>query len=149
FYALQSFNSTFSNWRVWEEQSGRQYACASESIGGFPFRVEMRCGGPQASLTTENGKFTAEAKALRIAVDLFHPNVIVSKLEGPITFAEAGKADGLFGQWRDAKVIITGPKPTPDGISIALADFKVDRVSGRNTVPLAAAAKIAFQSHLD
>src|SRR5262249_2593688 len=34
-------------------------------------------------------------------------------------------------------------------ISIALADFKVDRVSGRNTVPLAAAEKIAFQAELD
>jgi Uncharacterized protein conserved in bacteria (DUF2125) len=149
FYALQSFNSTFSNWRAWEEQSGRQYACASESFGGFHFRVEMTCGSPTATITTENGKFTAEAKALRIAVDLFHPNVIVSKLECPITFAEAGTADSLFGQWREAEAIVTGPKPTPDGISIALADFKVDRVSGSNTVPLAAAEKIAFQAELD
>lgn len=62
----------------------------------------MLCGGLKAAITTENGKFIAEAKQLRVAVDLFHPSVIVSKLEGPLSFAELGRPDSFKGSWSHA-----------------------------------------------
>jgi len=148
-FALHSLNTTVAEWREWEDNSGRQYSCASEGIGGSPLRVEMLCGGLKAAITTENGKFIAEAKQLRVAVDLFHASVIVSKLEGPLSFAELGQPDSFKGSWSHAKATLTGPKPTPDGLLIELADFKLDRVADDGTEPLVSAEAVAFNAHLD
>lgn len=148
-YALHSINTTIAEWREWEGKSGRLYSCATEGFGGSPLRVEMLCGGPKAAITTENGTFTAEAKQLRVAVDLFHPNVIVSKIEGPVSFAELGKPDSFTGSWSHAEATVTGPKPTPDGLSIELADFKLDHVSRDVSEPLASAEHVAFHARLD
>jgi hypothetical protein len=148
-FALHSLNTTVAEWREWEGKSGRQYSCATEGIGGSPLRVEMLCGGLNAAITSENGKFIAEAKQLRVAVDLFHPNVIVSKLEGPVSFAELGQPDSFRGSWSHGEATVTGPKPTPDGLSIELVDFKLDRVANDGTKPLASAEHVAFLARLD
>ena len=148
-YALHSLNTTVAEWREWEGKSGRQYSCASEGFGGSPLRIEMSCVGPKAAITTENGTFTAEAKQLRVAVDLFHPSVIVSKLEGPVSFAELGRPDSFTGGWSHAEATLTGPKPTPDGLSIELADFKLARVANDGTEPLISAEHVAFRARLD
>jgi hypothetical protein len=149
FYALHSFDTTLAEWRAWEGKSGRLYSCATEGFGGFPFKVEMTCGGPTASFTTEGGQYTATGKMLRVAVDLFRPREIISSLEGPVTFAQAGKPDTFTGNWKEAKATISGPKPTPDGISIDLVDLKIGRVSASSAEPLAAVEKFAFRAELD
>ncbi len=148
-FALHSLNTTVAEWREWEGKSGRQYSCASEGFGGSPLRVEILCGGLKSAVTTENGKFIAEAKQLRVAVDLFHPSVIVSKLEGPLSFAELGQPYSFMGSWSHAEATVTGPKPTPDGLSIELANFKLDRVANDGTMPQASAERIAFHARLD
>ncbi|MBA3727499.1 MAG: DUF2125 domain-containing protein, partial [Armatimonadetes bacterium] len=73
FYALHSFNTTIAGWRVWEGKSGRQYSCTSEGTGGYPFRVEMMCAGPKATIVTEGGKFIVQAKELQVVADVFNP----------------------------------------------------------------------------
>jgi len=148
-FALHSLNTTVAEWREWEGKSGRQYSCDSEGFGGYPLRVEMSCAGLKATIITENGKFAAEAKELHIAVDLFHPDVIVSKVEGPVFFAELGQPDSFMGSWSHAEATVTGPKPTPDGLSIELANFKLDRVANNGAKPLASAEQVAFHARLD
>jgi uncharacterized protein len=49
FYALHSLHTTIAGWQVWEGKSGRQYSCASEGAGGYPFQVEIMCAGPKAA----------------------------------------------------------------------------------------------------
>jgi hypothetical protein len=148
-FTLHSLNTTVAEWREWEGKSGRQYSCATEGIGGSPLRVEMVCGDPKAAITTEHGKFTAEAKQLRVAVDLLHPSVIVSMVEGPVSFAELGQRDSFRGSWSHGEAIVTGPKPTPDGLSIEFVDFKLDRVANNGAMPLASAEQVAFHARLD
>ncbi len=148
-FALHSLNTTVAEWREWEGKSGRQYSCDSEGFGGYPLRVEMSCAGLKATIITENGKFAAEAKELHIAVDLFHPDVIVSKVEGPVFFAELGQPDSFMGSWSHAEATVAGPKPTPDGLSIELANFKLDRVANNGAKPLASAEQVAFHARLD
>src|SRR5512145_1228683 len=45
FYAAARARTEIAAWRERESQAGRFYDCASELIGGFPFRIEWRCAG--------------------------------------------------------------------------------------------------------
>lgn len=148
-FALHSLNTTVAEWREWEGKSGRKYSCASEGFGGSPLRVELLCGGVKAAIATENATFTAEAREVRLAVDLFHPSVIVSKLEGPVSFAELGRPGSFTGRWSHAEATLTGPKSTPDGLSVELADFTLARVANDGTKPLVSAEHVAFRARLD
>jgi hypothetical protein len=125
FYALHSFNTTTAGWRVWEGKSGRQYSCTSEGTGGYPFRVEMMCANPKATIYTEDGKWIVQAKELQVVADMFSPSVIVSRIKGPVSFAELNRPDAIMGSWSRAEVTVYGPHPTPDGLSIELADLKL------------------------
>ena len=44
FYAAAKAKSEIAAWRERESRAGRLYDCASEAIGGYPFRLEWRCG---------------------------------------------------------------------------------------------------------
>src|SRR6202012_1407629 len=41
---------TVAAWREREAKLGCIYTCASQSISGYPFRIQVRCGEPSAEL---------------------------------------------------------------------------------------------------
>src|SRR5215475_8616341 len=45
FYAAARAEPELVAWREAERRAGRTQDCASQSIGGYPFRIEVRCGG--------------------------------------------------------------------------------------------------------
>src|SRR5262245_16151693 len=47
-YAAAKVDSTIAGWREREAKVGRVYACANQTIGGFPFRIDVRCSEPSA-----------------------------------------------------------------------------------------------------
>ena len=47
FYAASAAETALAGWRAREAKSGRTYECGSQSIGGFPFRIEVRCTKPK------------------------------------------------------------------------------------------------------
>src|SRR5215475_15964309 len=44
FYAAARAETEIAAWRAREFQAGRFQDCATQSIGGYPFRIEVRCG---------------------------------------------------------------------------------------------------------
>src|SRR5258708_34506035 len=40
-----------ADWRAHEARAGRVFVCGSQTIGGFPFRIEVRCSEPSAALS--------------------------------------------------------------------------------------------------
>jgi hypothetical protein len=149
FYTLHSLNTTIAGWRVWEGKSGRQYSCTSEGTGGYPFRIEMMCADPKATMVTEDGKFIIQAKELELVADVFNPSVIVSRIKGPVSFAELNRPDAYMGSWSHAQATVYGPHPTPDRVSIELADLKLEHVSDEVMEPFASAEHVAFLARLD
>ena len=48
FYALSTTETALANWQAREASRGRTFRCGKQSIGGFPFRFELRCVDPSA-----------------------------------------------------------------------------------------------------
>src|SRR5262245_33692174 len=61
FYAAARADGEIALWREREQQAGRAQGCASQSVGGYPFRIEVRCGGASFEL---KGTPTLQSKSM-------------------------------------------------------------------------------------
>src|SRR5580692_5499597 len=52
YYAAGVADRTLSGWVEREAAAGRVYSCGSQSIGGFPFRIEAKCIDAAAQVGT-------------------------------------------------------------------------------------------------
>src|ERR1700738_5726978 len=65
FYAASQVDASADAWRAQEAKSGRVYDCASRSVAGFPFRLEVRCDGASVSLQSQTaGQASTEAPTI-------------------------------------------------------------------------------------
>jgi hypothetical protein len=149
FYALHSLHTTIAGWQVWEGKSGRQYSCASEGAGGYPFQVEIMCAGPKAAVVTGDGTFIVQAKELQLVAGVFSPSVIVSRTKGPVSVARLDRPDAFIGSWSHAQATVYGPQPTRDGFSIEFADLKLEHVSHGVPEPVVSAEHVVFLARLN
>ncbi len=65
--------------------------CASSDIGGFPFRLRLKCANFAAPLRTAQGEVLAKAEEASGAASIFAPNHLVMTLSSPLTLQ---KPDG-------------------------------------------------------
>ena len=54
-------------WRVREAAAGRVHTCASQDVGGFPFRIEVRCVDPSTELRSIEPPLALKAEDLLAA----------------------------------------------------------------------------------
>ena len=50
FYAAARAQTAMAGWLDREARLGRIYTCGAHSVGGFPFRIEVRCDNASAEL---------------------------------------------------------------------------------------------------
>ncbi|MBZ0147945.1 MAG: DUF2125 domain-containing protein, partial [Pseudorhodoplanes sp.] len=100
FYSARTAETAIAGWLDWEAKSGRIYDCGSRTTGGFPFRVELRCLDPKATMTSDRITLVANAKEIHTVVSLFQPSVLTAEVTGPISISGAGKS--YVGNWTSA-----------------------------------------------
>jgi len=99
FYAAARTETEVAAWRARELASGRRQECVSQSIAGFPFRIELRCGGAELEAA---GKPTLHFKlpSLLAAVQVYDPKLMIGEFTGPLEIAEPGRAAGQVVDWK-------------------------------------------------
>ena len=75
FYAAGRAEATLEEWRVREAPSGRVYACGSESIGGYPFRIEVTCDQASAQFRNDQLPIDLKAGGLFVAAQIYDPSL--------------------------------------------------------------------------
>ena len=83
---------TIEGWKAREAQAGRVYACATQTIGGFPFGIELRCADAHAELTSTQPPLSVKARDMLVSAQVWQPTVLTTEFVGPLTIAEPGKA---------------------------------------------------------
>lgn len=139
FYAAQRAKTELAAWRERETLSGRRQDCASESFAGYPFRLEMRCGGAGFEL---EGKPTLRLKLplLLAAVQVYDPRLLISEFAGPLEIAESGREANQIVNWTLGQASVRGTPseveraslvldaPTVRDVGVADIVFKAQRV---------------------
>lgn len=144
FYAASLAEKKIEDWRAREAQRGRIYACGSQTIGGYPFRLEVRCVEPKAELRTQN--LSAKAADMLAVVQVYQPSHAIGEFTGPLTVQEPG-GSLLIANWKLAQASVSG-LPSAERVSIVLNTASVDRTVSQITSALFKADRVEAHSRL-
>lgn len=128
FYASAKVESTIAGWREREAQVGRIYACATQTIGGFPFRIDVRCSDPSAEFRGAQPATALKWKDLHVVANVFSPTRLVGELTGPLMIGEPGRSPNLSASWRSAEIVVRGIPIAPESVTLTLDEAIVERV---------------------
>ena len=128
FFASAKAETTLNGWREREAKAGRVYSCEQQSIGGYPFRIEVRCLVP-AAVFEGTPPVVLKAKDLLTAVQVYDPNLVISELQGPLSIGEPDKPPNFIANWRLGQSSVRGTPSSPERVSFVLEGPTVERVA--------------------
>jgi hypothetical protein len=130
FYAAGKVDSTIAGWREREAKVGRIYNCGQQSIGGFPFRINVSCTDPSAEFRSMRPATLFKWKDLHVTANVFSPTRLVGNLTGPMLIGEPDRVPTLSANWQSATITVSGLPTAPERVTLALDDTRIERVAG-------------------
>lgn len=148
FFASAKAETTLAGWREREAKSGRIYSCDKQTVGGYPFRIEVRCTDPTAELRTTEPPVALKAKDLLAAVQVYDPNLVISEIQGPVTIGEPGKPPAYTANWKLGQSSVRGTPEAPERVSFVLEAPMVERVGETGNMPVFSAERAELHGRL-
>ncbi|MGH6664975.1 MAG: DUF2125 domain-containing protein [Pseudolabrys sp.] len=131
-YAAGQAQIAIDGWRAREAKAGRIYACGSQTIGGFPFRIEVECDKASALFRSNQPPVEIKASGMLIAAQIYQPNLLITEFHGPLTIADPGKPPNIVVNWKLAQSSVRGTPQAPERVSLVFDKPAVERVNGTN-----------------
>ena len=155
FYAASQAEVKADAWRAQEARSGRVYDCARRTVAGFPFRLEVRCGGASVSLVSQTAAqaaaqapVTAKLSEILIVAQVYDPKLLIAEFSAPATVFDPQGGSSMVVNWSKARSSVVGLPAIPQRASIVFDDASVDRVNASVQVPLARAKHVELHGRL-
>ena len=138
--------SGLDDWFAQERSLGREWTCPNRSVGGYPFRLEVRCAAP--SFTGRIGAMVGAGSVgdVLVAANIYNPSLILAEVGSPLAFkAQDGSLD-LSLAWTQLQASHRIRKGGLDRDSLEI-DGPVLRVAGADR-PVFTAKAALFEAHL-
>jgi hypothetical protein len=119
-FAAKRAEATIAAWIEQEAGHGRRYSCGSRTMGGYPFRIEVRCTEPTMELTGLQPPRAVKARELVGLAQVYQPNLIIAEITGPVSIAEAGERPTWQADWRLAQASLRGMAGRPERLSVVI-----------------------------
>lgn len=147
YYASSIADRTLAGWVEREAAAGRVYSCGSQSISGFPFRIQANCVEAAAQISAKQPVYAVKAKAISFAAEVWHPTQLVGEVSGPATVAIPDQPPSWTADWDLAQLTVHGLPQEPEGLSVRLDGSHLDR-AGANAVRLFSAKTVGLQGRI-
>jgi hypothetical protein len=128
-FASGKAQTAIDGWRAREAKAGRIYTCGSQTIGGYPFRIEVTCAGAAALLRSNQPPVEIKTSSILIAAKVYQPQTLTSRFNGPLTIAEPGHAATIVANWKFGQSRVAGTPAAPERVSVVFDSPTVDRVA--------------------
>lgn len=152
FYAVSQAEVKAAAWRAQEAKSGRSYDCARQSIGGYPFRIEVRCDGARVTLTSQTAgaaqPVTIHLGEILTVAQVYDPKLLIAEFQAPATISETSSAPAMQVTWGAARASVVGLPAIPQRASIVFDDVAIERSNNLMQVPLARARHVELHGRL-
>jgi|SRR5689334_1849001 len=129
-FASDRAEATIEGWRAREAKAGRMYTCGSQTIGGYPFRIEVNCDHASALFQSNQPPIEIKTESVLVAAQVYQPGLLISEFHGPLTAGEAGKPAEITADWKLAQSSVRGTPTAPERVSLVFDQPAVDRMDG-------------------
>jgi hypothetical protein len=142
FFAASRAEAVITAWIEQEASAGRIYTCASRGIGGYPFRIELRCSEPVMQLAALQPPRVVKAKELVALAQVYQPNLIIAEITGPVSIADATSATALRAEWRLAQASLRAAGRRPERLSVVLDGVRLEQAESGAAETIGSANRI-------
>lgn len=129
FHASGVAQETLKGWFEREAKAGRIYSCGSQNIGGFPFRIELRCTPASMEWRSMQPTVFLKTAGLLVAAQVYQPSLLISEFTGPLTMGEADGRPSFIADWKLLQTSVRGGPVLPERVSVAVDRPSFDAVS--------------------
>jgi hypothetical protein len=129
-YAADKAQVTIDGWRAREAKAGRVYDCGSQSVSGYPFRIEVNCDQASALFRSNEPPVELKTNGLIVMAQVYQPGLLISEFHGPLSIGEPGKLPDIIADWKVAQSSVRGTPAAPERASLVFDGPAVDRMKG-------------------
>jgi hypothetical protein len=129
-FAAGKAQETLDGWRAREAKVGRVYACGTETVAGYPFRIELTCDRASAVLQHNQPPLELKLANILVAAQVYQPTLLVSEYISPLTAAAPGHQPTYVANWKLARSSVRGTPASPESVAIMLESAALDRLNG-------------------
>jgi hypothetical protein len=147
FYGARTAQTAIALWIDGEAQSGRDYRCGSQTVSGFPLRIEMRCTEPSVKVASDQSSITADAKEIRAVASILRPTAWSVEITGPLSISNRNQPIFLA-NWTTAHVALSNGPTNPDRVSVAFDGAQFYRVAQNSMQPLLTSDRLEAEAHV-
>jgi len=122
--------------RAREASAGRVYSCGTQSIAGFPFRIEVRCTDPSAQLSDMAPPVALKAADALVTWQVYQPALLIGEFAGPLALGEPGEPPRFLAHWELAQASLRMSLGGPERVSIVGERASLDRADGASAPPV-------------
>jgi hypothetical protein len=127
-YAADKAQVTIDGWRAREAKAGRVYDCGSQSVSGYPFRIEVNCDQASALFRSNDPPVELKTNGLIVMAQVYQPGLLISEFHGPLSIGEPGKLPDIIADWKVAQSSVRGTPAAPERASLVFDGPAVDRM---------------------
>jgi hypothetical protein len=129
-YAAGQAAGLIAEWRAREAVAGRVYGCGSQSIAGYPFRIEVTCAPASAEFLNFVPPLDVKLPRILIAAQIYQPTLLISEFDGPVAIGDPGKTPEFEANWRLGQSSVSGLPSAPERISLVFDGPRLDHLAG-------------------
>jgi hypothetical protein len=148
FYAADRAKQAIAGWLEREARVGRVYSCDGQSLGGFPFRIEVRCKGAGVELRNMQPPLAVRMGDVLVAAQIYQPTLLIGEWGAPITIAEQGRQPNMSGSWTLMRTSVRGRPRAPERISLVFDNPAFDRNNNGKPERIAAAKHVEVHARM-
>jgi hypothetical protein len=130
FFAVSKAEDALGRWRAREAQSGRIHKCARESIGGYPFRIEVYCTDGSTELANLDPPLLITIPGLVAAAQVYQPTLLLTEYTAPLRIGPRDGKPQFIAKWRLAQSSARGMPSSQQRVSFAVDGLNVEQLTG-------------------
>ncbi len=147
FYAAHRTETTIAAWIEREAASGRIHACGHRTVGGYPFRIEMRCDDVTSEIRGLGQPAKLRTASLLAVTQIWEPTLLIAELSGPMTVAFGEPTVAYTVEWRVMRASLRGFPRAFERVSLSV-DEPIAKEAGTIGSPVARAKHLELHARL-
>src|SRR3954451_9685733 len=145
YYAASAAEATMADWMAREARVGRIYTCSRQTLGGFPFRIEVRCIEPSVELRGAQPLAALKAGDLRVAAQIYEPTLLIGEFAGPLLVGMPGQQPEYRATWQLGQSSVRGTPNAPERVSVVFEQPRVQRLDSNSEINVMTAKHVELQ----